>query len=125
MAKILVVDDQEKISRLCETVLVHHGHAVTVASDRKAFLDAIQKENYDILLVDLRMPDMDGIECSQIARHHQSTIGIILMTGSFDWDEKEKEWIRSVPSRIVFKPFGTKDLEEAVESYLKRFNLGD
>ena len=60
--KILIVEDEEKLARFIELELVHEGYEVRKAADGRTALDMALKDDYDLILLDHRMPDMDGVD---------------------------------------------------------------
>ena len=65
MAKILVVDDEKAIRRSIKEILEFEKHAIDEAEDGQMALDMALKNNYDIILSDIKMPKLDGIELLQ------------------------------------------------------------
>ena len=62
-APILVVDDDESLRRLCSRILASRGYEVHTAADGEEAVRKIQAQAYRVVLLDLKMPGMDGIEC--------------------------------------------------------------
>lgn len=62
MANILIVDDQQTTRQLLNEVLCHMGHHVTQAASGQEALDLCRNENFDLVILDYRMPGMDGLE---------------------------------------------------------------
>ena len=79
--RVLILDDEPGIVRLCARILERAGYAVVTSTDPKAGITKVLEENFDILLVDIRMPGMDGFEVMTMARKHQPDIGVVFMTG--------------------------------------------
>lgn len=79
--RILVVDDEPRIRDACRQILLEQGFEVDLAPDGKEGLQRIQKEHYDIILVDLMMPVLSGFEVlSHVKKHHPDTV-LIVITG--------------------------------------------
>lgn len=77
--KILIVDDEAKIREYFSDVLEHEGYQVDTAQNGEVAIDMIDKEFYDIALIDLNMPKVDGLEVLKYLRQHSpDSIGIIL-----------------------------------------------
>jgi DNA-binding response OmpR family regulator len=80
-ARILVADDEEGIRTSLEEILKLEGYDVMVVSSGEAALDLLQSENYDLLLLDLKMSGMDGIELARSAIRLAPDTKVVLLTG--------------------------------------------
>jgi CheY-like chemotaxis protein len=118
MATILVIDDEAGMRRLVARILAGAGHRVVEAEDGFIAVDKFRRETPDIIVVDILMPDRDGIETIQKIRAIRGDVGIIAISGggvvepSFYLDLAEKFGAH----RHLAKPFKSKELIEAVES---------
>ena len=83
MEKILVVDDEEFIRTLIKEVLDPQGHTVITASSGKAAFQLCHERSFDLLITDLEMPDMDGIELISSLRGVQKELPILAISGAF------------------------------------------
>ena len=81
MAKILVIDDEKAIRRSIKEILEFEKHTIDEAEDGQIALDLALKNNYDIILSDIKMPKMDGIELLQKLVIHKIASAIIIMSG--------------------------------------------
>jgi CheY-like chemotaxis protein len=81
-AHILVVDDEATIRLTLEMLLRRRGYAVTIASSGAEALALIEQQPFDLLLLDLKMPGMSGLEVAQRARALQPAAKILILTGS-------------------------------------------
>jgi len=81
--RVLVVDDEDSIRKRCVRLLSRQGYQVIGASSSSAALALIKKEGawFDLLLVDIRMPGMDGIELMEKVKAQMQTVEVIIMTG--------------------------------------------
>jgi excisionase family DNA binding protein len=79
--RVLVVDDEEAIRDLLSKALTMAEYDVETAADGRAALARLRVENYDLLVVDLRMPGMDGLVLIRDARRFQSGLKVIIITG--------------------------------------------
>lgn len=84
--RVLIAEDSSVIQNIAKKVLQFQNFSIDSAKNGKEVLDKLAKENYDILLLDINMPVMDGIECAKQIRasdnpHHQ-TMPIVAITGN-------------------------------------------
>ena len=79
MQKILIVEDEEKIARFVELELKHEGYAVEKASDGRTGLSLAEKGGYDLILLDIMLPGINGIEILRRIRK-ESDVPVILLT---------------------------------------------
>ncbi len=78
--RLLVIDDEENLRHLLHSMLEKEGYEVCLAADGQAGLDLVEQQDFDIILCDLRMPRMDGIEFLKQAAGRTSTATIITMS---------------------------------------------
>lgn len=81
-ARILVVDDESTIRLTLEMLLRRRGYAVTSASNGVEALALIEQHPFDLLLLDLKMPGLSGIDIAQRARALHPEVGVLILTGS-------------------------------------------
>ncbi len=81
MSLILVVDDEQPIRELVQTLLEMHGYEVVQAADGRAALALLRETSPDLLVTDIFMPEMEGLEMIQKVRALHPTLGIIAMSG--------------------------------------------
>ena len=81
MAKILVVDDEKAIRRSIKEILEFEKHIIEEAEDGNLALEMALKNNYDIILSDIKMPKLDGIELLQKLMEHNVNSSVIIMSG--------------------------------------------
>jgi two-component system, response regulator, stage 0 sporulation protein F len=120
MATILVIDDEESIRTLLKDVLEKAGHHVIQASDGREGLTAYQKNKVDLVMMDILMPDTDGLEATlQLTREYLDA-KIIAMTGA-QGDKNFLDVAKLFGARRVFeKPFDLEKLVQAVNEELTR-----
>ena len=78
---ILVVDDEPQIRALLKTVLEREGYRVCVRPDGRSALEALASQDVSLLITDIRMPRMDGLELLEAARGVRPDLGSIVITG--------------------------------------------
>ncbi|GGA59389.1 DNA-binding response regulator [Edaphobacter acidisoli] len=116
--KILVVDDEPQITRVLRSSLVSNGYEVQTAQDGLAALEKIAEWTPDIVITDLAMPRMDGVElCSEIRAH--SNVPIIVLSVR----EQEAVKVRALDAGAddyITKPFGIQELLARVRAHARR-----
>lgn len=117
MIKVLIADDQELIRQSLEIVLsTKDGIEVTgTAKDGREVIRCIRKEKPDVILMDVRMPEMDGVQCTKIIKENYPQIKIIILT-TFDDDEFVFSALKHGASGYLLKGISMDDLEEAIKT---------
>ena len=114
MARVLVVDDEPKLGRLVSEALALDGHAVTRAGGGGAALAELQKEAFEIVVADLRMPDVDGLGVLQAARARMPPAEVILMTAHAT-AESAVAAMKAGAADYLIKPFAMEELRLRVQ----------
>ncbi len=115
MAHILLAEDDEALASFLTKSLKRAGHRVTFARDGLEAYEKIFKEKFDLLLTDLAMPGMDGIDLVKKAREQLSDLRVMFITG-FSAVAIEAD-MNAVD--VISKPFHLKDLTDRIEAMLK------
>jgi len=121
MANILIVDDDPDILALERKILVREGHEVTTAVDGEAALTAIKGREFDVVLLDIMMPGIDGFEVSRSLKEELKgkNIPVIFVTAQDDADSM-REGFRSGGTIFLSKPFTANQLMRVVGSLIKK-----
>jgi two-component system KDP operon response regulator KdpE len=117
-ARILVVDDEPQIRHSLQTNLEKRNYDVTTAASAEEALEAIARKNPDVIIVDLILPGLDGIELTRRIRD-KSPVPIIVLSAIGD-ERKKVEALESGADDYVTKPFGIEELAARVKSALRR-----
>jgi two-component system OmpR family response regulator len=118
MTKILVVDDEKQIVDIVKAYLEREGYQVTAAYDGKSALDAIRKEAPDLVVLDLMLPVISGLDVCRTLRA-SSAIPIIMLTARDDVTDKIIG-LELGADDYVTKPFDPKELVSRVKTVLRR-----
>ncbi len=114
MKKILVIDDEDIIRISCERVLAPHGYQVSVAASGMAGLELLEKECFPLILLDLKMPDMDGIEVLKEIKKRCLDAKVIMVTG-YSTVETAVKALKLGAFNYIEKPFAPDTLLDAVK----------
>lgn len=118
MPKILIVDDEPGVAMLCRRILSRVGYEVEALTDPTAALEKLRSQPLDLLLVDIRMPDVDGFGVIAHAKQYQPDIAVLIMTG-FGTLETAIRALRQGVDGLILKPFErSEELIQAVEQAL-------
>ena len=119
-AKILVVDDEAQIARVLKTTLSARGYSVRTASDGDDALQVMKSWTPDLVITDLRMPNMDGVE---LCRQLRAKSGIPIIVLSVRNEERTKvEALDAGADDYVTKPFNVNELLARVRAGLRRLS---
>ena len=121
MKKILVVDDEKPISAIIKFNMVKEGYEVVTAFDGREALEMFEAERPDILILDLMLPELDGLEVARTIRK-TSNVPIIVLSA------KDSEFDKVIGLEIgaddyMTKPFSNRELQARVKAILRRTDL--
>ena len=114
---ILVVDDDELNQRMMRLILKREGHSIECASNGLEAIQAVKSKSYDLILMDLQMPMMDGIEASRQIReweHGNSHTFIVALTASY-LPERGRELFEAGIDNYLAKPFEVEHLRHILQ----------
>ena len=117
--RVLVVDDEHVICDACGLVLSEAGWEVDYRTTGKNGMQAIQEEDYDLILLDLKLPDIDGMEVLRSVRKMQSPPGVIIMTG-YSSISNAVLAMKLGAADYLLKPFTDDELVAAIEKALAK-----
>lgn len=118
-AKILAVDDEAIVLDSFRKILVMGGYSIDTVEKGQEALGLIQKRDYDFVFVDLKMPEMDGIEVTKAVKHLRPDIDVIVITG-YASVESAVETMKHGAVDYVQKPFTEDELLDFVDKSLIR-----
>lgn len=118
-ARILVVDDEKGVVNSCVRILERKGYMVIGITDSQAAPALLKEESFDLLLSDIKMPRMDGLELLRLAKEIDPHLTVVLITG-YGTMEDAINAIRLGAQGFIMKPFEPEDLIETVKDNLAR-----
>lgn len=118
MYKILVADDEELIRRLISKYAVFEGHSVTEAADGMEAVSLCRREEFDIVILDIMMPELDGFSACREIRRFSSVPVIMLSARGEEYDKING--FESGADDYVVKPFSPKELMLRIDAVMKR-----
>ena len=117
-ANILVVDDEPQITRVLKTSLSNHGYGIRTASDGEEALQMMKDWSPDLIVTDLRMPNMDGLQlCRQVRTESRIPIIVLSVKGE---DSIKVEALDAGADDYVTKPFSMNELLARIRAALRR-----
>jgi two-component system KDP operon response regulator KdpE len=122
--RILIVDDDPHIRRVMRTTLVAQGYEVADARAAEEAIDQIRGKTYDLVLLDVNLPGMGGLEaCREIRGMRASLDAAIIMLTVRDSEKDKVEALDAGADDYVTKPFGTPELLARIRAALRRMPL--
>jgi two-component system cell cycle response regulator CpdR len=119
MSRILIAEDDDSLRSLVARALLDDGHDLIATAHGAAALQALNDHdgNFDLLLTDVKMPLMDGIELALATGRAHPDIAIMLMTGYADQRERAHE-LDALVHDVIAKPFSVEQIKGAVREAL-------
>jgi CheY-like chemotaxis protein len=119
--KILLAEDNVVNQKVAAGLLKRRGHSVTVVPNGLRALDALQQSNFDIVLMDIQMPEMDGFEATAVIRGKEQVtrqhLPVLALTAHAMKGDRER-CLQAGMDGYVSKPLRAEELFEAIESVL-------
>ncbi len=117
MAAILLAEDDNAVREFVTRALQHDGHEVTAVEDGSLALEALVNKDYDMLLSDIVMPELDGIALALKVAKDYPSLPVLLMTG-YAAERQRAHNLDVFIHEVVAKPFTLPDIREAVSRTL-------
>ena len=120
MAKILIVEDERSVSEMLKACLERQGYMVITAENGTSALSWIKEVKLDLAIVDLGLPDINGMEVCLAIRENPRTrrMPIMILTGNVSNEARIKGNLEADADLFLNKPIELKDLKKAVENLL-------
>ncbi|HEY3296248.1 MAG TPA: sigma-54 dependent transcriptional regulator [bacterium] len=120
--KILIVDDERSMGEFLTLLLSKDGYRVRATTSGRDALTQLEEESYNMLITDLRMPEMNGIDLVREARHRYPELGVVVMTAFASLDSAV-EALRLGAADYITKPFQVEEIRSVVEKALDAIAL--
>lgn len=121
MSRILIIEDEKSLSRFVELELQHEGYETEVQFNGRSGLDAALNKNFDAILLDLMLPELNGIEVCRRVREAKTT-PIIMMTARDSVMDRVSGLDHGADDYIV-KPFAIEELLARLRALLRRIDI--
>jgi signal transduction histidine kinase/CheY-like chemotaxis protein len=125
--RVLLVEDNHVNQRLASRMLEKRGHRVKVAGNGREALEAVEKESFDIVFMDLQMPEMDGYEATAAIRDRERGTGshlpIVALTAHAMVEDRDRCLAAGMDAYLT-KPIKPRELDDLLETYLARRAAG-
>ncbi len=124
--RVLLVEDGQVNQMVAKQILLAAGARVMIAENGVRALKAVQRERFELILMDIQMPEMDGFEATHHirTRHPASELPIIAMTATFSPEEREKARKVGMNGHLT-KPFDVKAVCKLLELWKKQYAVED
>jgi two-component system response regulator PilR (NtrC family) len=122
LSRILVVDDEASMRQLLEIALGKDGHRITVAESGKTAMGLVDQSAFDLVISDIKMPDMSGVEVLRYVKQTDPTIPVIMIT-AFASAETAVEALRLGAYDYLTKPFKIDELKANINNALEKRRL--
>jgi two-component system copper resistance phosphate regulon response regulator CusR len=124
MTKICVIEDEEKVSSFIKKGLSEHDYEVQIADNGESALEMISREGYSLVILDVMLPDMSGIEICRRLRQQQPHLPVLMLSALGTIDDKVNG-LHSGADDYLVKPFHFNELLARIEALLRRKKLAD
>jgi DNA-binding NtrC family response regulator len=119
VSKILVVDDEAVVRELTVEILRRSGYKPHGVSSAKHALELLDQETFDLVVSDVVMPEMTGVEFLYELRKNRPELPVVLMTGGSKEPERATKAVELGACSLIYKPFSQAELTAAVSAALE------
>lgn len=122
MNKILVIEDNENLARIYQSILSKNYFDVFITSDGQQALDLLEKIHVDLIITDVMMPNMDGFEFASLIRDAGFEVPILMITALDSLEDKKRGFKLGIDDYMV-KPIDLDEMVLRVEALLRRAKI--
>jgi two-component system sensor histidine kinase/response regulator len=123
--RVLLAEDNQVNQRLAARLLEKRGHRVSIAANGREALEALEKESYDLVLMDLQMPEMDGFEATAAIREKERKSGkhqtVVALTAHAMKGDRER-CLAAGMDGYLSKPIRPQELDDVLDAHMRRTN---
>jgi len=116
--RVLLAEDEHLYQRIIEQYIHEFNIQLTIVNDGKACLDKVDRQQYDVILMDIIMPEFNGLEVARAIRNKGIQTPIIAVTSNI-WKEDEIKSIKSGMNDFLPKPFNAQKLAQKITYWSK------
>ena len=119
-AKILIVDDEVGVLDMTRYLFEKKGYQVAVAQNGEGALAAVEREGFDAMLLDIKMPGMDGLEVLRRVKRLRPEMPVVIMSVYYDQNQEIQSAVDSEADGCIRKPFNVEEALTVVEKVLQQ-----
>lgn len=120
--KILLVEDEKKLADTLQSGLDEHNYEVTIAYNGQEGKDMVEQSNYDLIMLDINLPFINGYELCKLIRERNKIVPIVLLT-ALNFTENKVEGFNIGADDYISKPFEFRELLARVKALLRRSEM--
>lgn len=120
--KVLLVEDDSMLQEVLKETLEGFGCAVMCSDNGYEAIKLIKKEQFDVIISDIKMPKMDGISLLETLKSMNVTVPVVMMTGYSQYNDQQVEYAGGVV--LLEKPFSREKLKELFDEYMMLLPTG-
>ncbi len=124
MFNILVVEDDAALRKMMQSVLQRNGYRPLLAEDGQAALDILEREQADLIITDIMMPNMDGYELTELLRQSNYNMPILMVTVKETYTDKHRGFSAGIDDYMV-KPIDINEMILRVRALLRRAQIAN
>jgi DNA-binding response OmpR family regulator len=117
--RVLIIEDEQKVAAFIQKGLQQEGHAVDVARDGQEGCYQATNFDYDVVILDLMLPNLPGLDVLQVIRAHKPSLPVLILTAKGSLEDKVKG-LDSGASDYLVKPFAFAELSARIRALLRR-----
>jgi DNA-binding NtrC family response regulator len=118
-ARILIIDDDENIRKVLTTILEEEGYTIESVDTAKKAIERTKRKSYNLALIDIRLPDMEGIELLTRMKDTTPKMRKIIITG-YPTIQNAMEAVNRGADAYILKPFDMEKVLKTIENQLKK-----